>query len=156
MLFRTHLVFSIFLFLLLDPLVIKNKFLFFISTVVSSVVLDLDLPKSKIGKRILLSHLINLFFGHRGFLQSFTFVIIFSLTLFLLKISPVLILGFATGYSSHLLLDSLTIKGVYLFWPLKVKVKGFLRTGSLLENLLFLVFFVLVSLMTFHKLSNFL
>ena len=43
------------------------------------------------------------------------------------------------GYLGHLLLDILNKKGIALFWPF-FRVKGYFKTGGLLDFILFLVF----------------
>jgi len=43
------------------------------------------------------------------------------------------------GYVSHLFLDCLTRGGVRLFWPLKFKVKGFVKSGGIVEQVIFVL-----------------
>ncbi len=52
---------------------------------------------------------------------------------------------FVIGYLSHLIADSLTVSGVAWFSPLdKHRIRGPVKTGSVFEVLLFLLFSVLV------------
>jgi len=49
---------------------------------------------------------------------------------------------FSIGYLSHVFMDFFNYKGVYFFWPLGLKIKGFMKTNSLSEKLIryFLLF----------------
>ena len=51
--------------------------------------------------------------------------------------------GFFVGYISHLVLDCFTKMGVKLFWPLGFRVRGFVRSGSWVEDVLFVFILVL-------------
>ena len=46
------------------------------------------------------------------------------------------------GIFDHLFLDVLTLSGVALFWPLKFKIKGFVKSGSWVEDVIFVVLFL--------------
>lgn len=148
MLFRTHLLFALFLSIIFWKINLFQNKVFLFVLIIAAIFSDIDFPKSRIGKKTgILSNVINLFFGHRGFFHSMTFLIIFSVILLFLKISFSIILLFFIGYLSHLFLDSLTLEGIYPFWPLKLRIRGFIKTGGLLENLFFLtIFFILIFL----------
>lgn len=138
MLFRTHLLVALFFaFLMLN--FIENKLLFLIFVFIGNIIVDIDHYKSWIGRRLLIiSWLINKIFGHRGIFHSLIvpgIVLILSYYFGYFNLGS----GFFIGYLSHLLADCLTIEGVRIFWPLKFRIKGFLRTGGLIENILFLM-----------------
>ncbi|MEM4703146.1 MAG: metal-dependent hydrolase [Candidatus Pacearchaeota archaeon] len=142
MLFRTHILFALVIFMLFvfnSSLTTINKIIFFIVFIIAAAFPDIDTPKSTIGKKTRpISNTINVLFGHRGFFQSLTFVIALVIILLLVNFPKIIVLSFATGYSSHLLLDMLTKTGICVFWPLKTQVKGPLKTGSLTETFLFI------------------
>jgi membrane-bound metal-dependent hydrolase YbcI (DUF457 family) len=52
-------------------------------------------------------------------------------------------LPFAFGYFIHILLDGITIQGIMPFYPYKIKMRGIIRTGSIIEDILF--FFALTA-----------
>jgi inner membrane protein len=52
------------------------------------------------------------------------------------------------GYVSHLVLDALTKEGIYLFWPLPYRIKGFMHTNSLLEKGLFVAIVLIIFLIS--------
>ncbi len=138
MLFRTHLLVALFFaFLMLN--FIENKLLFLIFVFIGNIIVDIDHYKSWIGRRLLIiSWLINKIFGHRGIFHSLIvpgIVLILSYYFGYFNLGS----GFFIGYLSHLLADCLTIEGVRMFWPLKFRIRGFLRTGGLIENVLFYV-----------------
>lgn len=141
MLFRTHILLALILFVIfLKENFFSTKFLFIL--LIAAIFPDLDIPKSKIGKTTgLLSKLINLFFQHRGFFHSFTFLIFLYLIFFLLRFPSEIFWLFSSGYLSHLFLDALTKEGIFVFWPLPIRIKGFIKTGSFTENLFFIIFF---------------
>ena len=51
--------------------------------------------------------------------------------------------GFFVGFSSHLILDSLTIRGVSLFFPFsRKKFSGIIKTGGISETIIFVIFLI--------------
>ncbi|MBL7054760.1 metal-dependent hydrolase [Candidatus Woesearchaeota archaeon] len=145
MMFKTHLVFSLFIGLVLIKILnIENQILFLILLLFFSIFPDIDEKKSKISRKIrFLSFPINLIFRHRGFFHT----IYIPLTLFLLLyIISEKILGIAvlTGYVSHLFLDSLTKSGVRIFKPFfKLRFYGFFKVGKFFDYFLSLLFLVI-------------
>jgi len=139
MMLKTHLAIT-FLFVLLfisHITGIFNKILFFVVVLISSMLPDIDMRYSTIGKSKL-ARPFQLFIKHRAFVHSLTFCII--LTLILVFLYPVLALSFFIGYSIHLFVDSLTPEGIAFFWPYKEKSKGKIRTNGIIDRSLFLIF----------------
>ncbi|MBI2175835.1 metal-dependent hydrolase [Candidatus Woesearchaeota archaeon] len=112
-----------------------------------SILPDIDMVKSKAGKHLQpFSTVLSLVFRHRGFLHSFIFAAIVYLGIRYL-LSPAIAAAAAIGYSSHLILDSLTKEGIMPFSPLsKFRQKGFVKTGGILEKALAMAIFVLIIL----------
>lgn len=112
-----------------------------------SILPDIDMVKSKAGKRLQpFSTILSLIFRHRGFLHSFVFaaIVYFGISYLL---SPTIAAAAATGYSSHLALDALTKEGIMPLSPLsKFRLRGFIRTGSIVEKAIAAVMFVLIIL----------
>src|SRR3989338_10662492 len=141
MLFRTHLVFGFLIALLFIKLFdINNQILSVILILFFSVFPDIDRQRSKIGKKFkFTSKLINFLFGHRGFLHSIFVPLLLFLSLLIIK-QDILARAVLIGYSSHLLLDGLTISGIRPLHPIKKKFRGFVKVGSLIEDFLFVAF----------------
>ncbi len=140
--FRTHLAFGLFLGLLfLKYFDGSLVFLFFVG--LFSVLADIDYHKSKVGKKVkLFSWLLNKIAGHRGVLHTVYFLMI----VFFILISfgkDLIGYAFLIGYSSHLFMDMLTKRGIKPFYPLKMKINGFIRTGGRIESLVFYVVLIL-------------
>lgn len=109
---------------------------------------DIDSPHSRLGRIVRpVSDVLNFALGHRGFLHSLwgmaflVAIAVFTATFWVESalvwcfVLPVAVLG----YLSHLFLDALTPGGVPLLWPRRGNVSlPLVRTGSLLERLLFL------------------
>jgi len=113
---------------------------------------DIDSSKSKLGRRVTpISNFIEKFFGHRGITHSFTGFVGFVLIIGLISLAGVreLFLPFFLGYLSHILLDGLTPRGLYPFYPLGFKLSGPIKTDSWGERLFFAVV-LLVSLYIFY------
>mgnify|MGYP001574918112 FL=1 len=136
MLFKTHVVVAIFVMLLFLPN-ISREFIFIPTLLISTILPDIDSAFSTLGKSKGFRPL-QMFTKHRGFLHSFTFCIIVSLTLTFFF--PVLALPFFLGYSVHLSLDSLTIEGIQPFWPNKKTLSWRIRTSGMTETTLFFTF----------------
>lgn len=139
MMLKTHVAFGFFLSLLIIKNInLTNPLLFMVITISAAIIPDIDHLSSFVSKKLeLLSGVLTLFFKHRGVLHSFFVIFIVSFLIYL-KNQEVAI-ATLTGYSSHVILDALTKKGVRPFYPLKTKIKGFFKTNSLLENILFLI-----------------
>jgi inner membrane protein len=142
MMFKTHLAFGFFVWLVLINLFsFANEGLFLIVVLVFSVFPDIDTPDSKVGRKTKpVSSIFNLFFGHRGMIHSLWVPVIIAFVFFSLGINFIAY-GALVGYFSHLLIDGFTLMGVNLLAPFpRLHMKGFIRTGGFLEW----VFFVLV------------
>jgi len=134
MLTRTHFVFGVFVGLLLMRF--NFGWLFFGFLVLGSVFVDIDSRKSRVGKRWWLRPL-QWFVKHRGFFHSLVFALLFSLVVAVFN--RMAGAGFFVGYVSHLFLDVFTRAGVKVFWPLEWKIKGFIKSGGLVEEVLFVL-----------------
>ena len=149
MLLRTHLALVVFVIILFVQYV-NNKLLFIFIALIATMLPDIDTSFSTIGK-FKGFRFFQFFVRHRGFIHSFTFCILISLLLAVFW--PVISLAFFIGYGSHLFMDSFTVEGIQPFWPYKKKSSWRLRTGSLIETSLFLIFvfidLILVILMFF-------
>jgi inner membrane protein len=142
MLFRTHLVFSIGLSFLFYYLIeVPNFLIFFSFVLISTLLVDVDSKKSFVG-HYLIFRPIQFFVSHRGFIHSLLFGGFFSLLI--LRIDVWAGVGFFLGFSSHLFLDSLTKRGVRVFYPLSnFKLSFGLRSGGILEDIIFVLFFLI-------------
>jgi inner membrane protein len=133
MLFRTHALFGVFVWLLLAlfiemPLFVLGFALF------GAAFVDVDSCRSRIGKRL---WFLSWIFKHRGVIHSLLACLILSLIVGIFSLWASF--GFFVGYVSHLALDALTPRGVALFWPLKFRVRGFIRSGSWVEDVIFVL-----------------
>ena len=138
MLFRTHIMFSLMIYFLLNYFLrIPFWVLFFI--LFATVFVDIDIRNSKIGNHWYF-RLFQWTTKHRGVLHSLIVGLILSLVVGIISLWGGF--GFFVGYVSHLFLDCLTKSGVELFWPFGWKIKGFVRSGGIVED----IFFVLLLL----------
>ncbi|VVB80070.1 LexA-binding, inner membrane-associated putative hydrolase [uncultured archaeon] len=139
MLVRTHL--AIGLLVILAFISYSSHAILFACIVLFATILpDIDTPLSVIGRKKL-SRLINFFTKHRGFLHSFTFLLLITI-LFSLFI-PQIAFAFFVGYSFHLFADCFTVQGIAPFWPFKKKVSGKIEAGGHFETSLFFFFLIL-------------
>ncbi len=144
MLLRTHFVFNLFAFLLLINLKSFGfsfnwwfLLLFFLATCLP----DIDIAGSFISNKTKpVSNFIHAFTVHREEFHSLLFALIFSLLVFLFSKSIVFAGIFFLFYFLHLFLDSLTKAGIKWFWPLDFVIKGKIKTHSLSEAIIFLIF----------------
>jgi len=136
MLFRTHIVFALAVYFLFSYFFVVPSILFLIFVLVGAVFVDIDSRKSRVGRRWYFRPL-QFFVRHRGIFHSLFFAILFSLII--ARINRWAGIGFFVGYISHLFLDSLTDRGVKLFWPLPWKIKGFIRSGGIIEDVVFVL-----------------
>ena len=134
MLIRTHLVITA-LFVLIFLSSVQNKIVFVIVTLIAAVLPDIDSDSSIIGKRKIFRP-IQFLFGHRGFLHSFTFLLLF--TFFFVLFITVIAFPLFLGYSLHLFADSFTIQGIRPFYPLRKTYAGKFKTGGKIDLMLFI------------------
>lgn len=146
MLSKTHVA-IVLCFILVVLSYVENKIVFGVLALFFAIFPDIDSPFSKLGNKKL-SRIIQIFTKHRGIFHSFTFLILITIPFVLFL--PVVALPLFFGYSIHLFLDCLTIEGIAPFWPFKKKVSGKLRTGSVVENGIF-VLFLLIDLLLLLK-----
>jgi inner membrane protein len=135
MLFRTHIVFAVFVFLVFMSFV-GNWFVFLFGCLLGAALLDIDSQRSKVGNRWWLRPM-QWFVRHRGFVHSLCFVFLLGFVLGLISID--FGFGLSAGGVSHLFLDAFTKKGVRIFWPLKYKIKGFVKSGNWVEDIVFVL-----------------
>lgn len=131
--FYTHLAFG-FLMGLIFLIILRpgNQILFMGLCLIGSACPDIDHPKSKLGQWF---KPIGWLFEHRGFFHSiFPLMILFLLS----KLNP-LFIPFLIGYASHILIDMTTKQGILFIHPfINIRISGFIRTGSILETIIFL------------------
>ena len=138
----THLAFGFFSgLILMDFVPLGNKYLFFVFVLFGALLPDIDTPNSKISHKIpVLPKILNLFAKHRGIFHSLFIAVL--LGLFVSYFSKAYGIALFLGYSSHLLVDGLTKKGVNLLHPIsKLRISGPIETGKLWE-IVFLVVIV--------------
>lgn len=140
MLIKTHILAALFLALIFLPK--ENYFVFLGIALVASVIPDIDSRFSKIGKKKSF-RILQFFIKHRGIVHSLFFLSVIEILLW--KFFPVAILPFALGFGSHLLLDGFTKQGIRLFYPINLKVHGFVKVGGRMETVVF-VFLLIGSL----------
>lgn len=96
------------------------------SSMLGSLVPDIDEPNSIVGRKVKhLSGTLKKVFGHRGIIHTPFFLLIIFFLLFQIKnsipIGNLLLIGFVSGYISHLILDMLTPAGLMIFYPFSKK-----------------------------------
>jgi inner membrane protein len=148
--FKTHLAFSLLIGLLLVYFgIAKTTILFFATVLFFSLLPDIDTPESFFGRITKpFSILINKIAGHRTIFHSVWVPILLSFVLF--GFSPLIAFAAFVGYSSHLLLDIFSDRGLLPFYPLKFHVSGPFRTGGFLEVVLFFVLVATDSLLVLN------
>lgn len=147
MMYYTHLAFSFFLSLFVYPLFSEIPELWFFGFALFGALLpDIDHPESIISKWLYpLAWVITTVFRHRGVVHSLFFGagLFFVVTYYFTYAIGV---PLALGFLSHVVIDSITIRGINYLYPLTtLKVSGFIETGKTAEMLLFLFLLVLIA-----------
>jgi inner membrane protein len=151
MLFKTHLAVGVFMLLVFLPQV-EHKWIFAPILLIASIIPDIDSGFSTVGKSKIF-RVLQWFTNHRGFIHSFTICIIISVLL--LIIYPIAVFPFFLGYGVHLLMDSFTVDGIRLFWPLQNSLNGKLTTGGKTEYLLLIIFVIVDVIMLVRMIMPF-
>jgi inner membrane protein len=156
MMFRTHILFAL-LFYILVLKVFSIGFLpvFALVLCFGSILPDIDSPSSFVNKKYLLGigNAVSAFSTHRGFFHSIFGALLFMIICFLLglwlKFSAIYILALGAGYILHLAADSFNVSGIKWFWK-SGHVKWIVRTGSISENIFFVVICAALVLLVWH------
>ena len=135
MLFRTHIVFSLAVYFLLNY-ILEMPFWVLGFILFATAFVDVDIKSSKIGKKWFFCPL-QWLTRHRGVVHSLLATILLSGLVGSFNLWAGF--GFFVGYVSHLLMDCFTKAGVRLFWPLKFKIKGFIKSGGVIEDVIFVL-----------------
>lgn len=143
---RTHLVFGILCGLLVYGLfsISLSIYVFLALVGISSLIVDIDHPSSKVGKKVKpVSFVTNFLMGHRGMIHSLIPAVLLFLVFVIFGYFEIgLALGL--GYFSHLIADMLTLEGINFFYPLKTRTSGFIRTGGFIEMVFLLVCLIFI------------
>jgi inner membrane protein len=145
MLWKTHLAFGILAGILgLNYYTPNNHYIFFTIILIASILPDIDHTRSKISSKIpIIPSLLQFLTKHRGIFHSLPFAVFLAIVINYYNRESAI--GFLIGYLSHLLADSLTISGINFLHPFsQLRLKGFIKTGGLLEVFLFLVILTLI------------
>jgi len=133
---RTHAFTGLFVGLLFTSTLsttLMDKFLIVLIAIFSSLLPDIDSPKSIIGKKV---PIVAILTKYRGVMHSIIpFAGIFFLTNYFVGFNYAF--AFAIGFASHILLDVVTKEGIS-FWPLGIKIRGPVRVGGFLAHVFIL------------------
>lgn len=142
MMFITHVSFALFLGLLITSKLALpvDQYVFLAIILFTSLLPDIDSAHSLLGSKV---KALSLAFRHRGIIHSLFVMTIFGIILLLITPNLYYLLALVIGYFSHLMLDSLTPKGIPLFWPSKKRLNGSFKTTGLIDWLLLMAFFIL-------------
>jgi len=136
MLFATHILLGILVFLLFANFFSGNEILFLFFILLGSVLPDIDEKHSKAAQWTgLLGSILSFFSKHRGFFHSLFFVVLATMLVKYL-FSNYYAWALFLGLISHLLGDSLTKRGVPAAYPFSFRIKGFLKTNGLGEKMI--------------------
>ena len=139
MMFVTHIAVSLLVaFFALPPLSLDTPFLVGVY-LFAALLPDIDSASSFIGRHV---KPIGWLFRHRGMFHSLWVPLLTGLIVW--PVSPEFSFAFGLGYLTHLATDMLTHEGVMPFFPLTVRPRGFIRTGSVVEYILLCLCIVLL------------
>jgi inner membrane protein len=71
-------------------------------------------------------------------IHSFSFLLLLLILIFV-SFREILV-PFALGYALHLIADCFTVQGIRGFYPLKLKIRGKIRTGGIIEFFILIIF----------------
>ncbi len=145
MMFKTHIVFSLFVGLLFIKFHnVNNLFFFFLTVLFFGIFPDIDEKTSNISRNTrVVSWIVNLLFRHRGIFHSI-FIPLSFFFVFLFLGEDTAAFAVILGYMSHLFIDMLNKGGIRLFYPLsRLKIHFFFKTGKLFDYFLFFAFLFL-------------
>jgi inner membrane protein len=142
MMFITHLSFALFIGLLMIMQIALpvNQTVFLAILLFASLLPDIDSAHSLFGSKV---KVVGFAFRHRGIIHSILIMAVFGIILLIFTSNLYYLLAFIIGYLSHLMLDSLTPKGIPLFWPSKKRLNGTFKTTGFFDWFLLIIFLIL-------------
>ncbi|OIO81064.1 hypothetical protein AUJ84_01845 [Candidatus Pacearchaeota archaeon CG1_02_32_132] len=149
MLLRTHLAIGIAVGLYFLPFV-NYEFIFVPIILISSLLPDADVFFPKFRRKEFSNSQKDT--DPRGILHTYTFCV--GVSIIIAFIYPIVALPFFMGYSFHLLADSFTKAGIRPFWPFKTRSTGVVKTGGIVEKLLFITFTIIDVVLAIMTLSR--
>lgn len=103
---------------------------FCIPCMIGSLFPDIDIASSKMGKKIgPASSIINMLFGHRGFVHTPLCAAICAVIIYMTSynfapdLAFYITCGFLSGFAAHLIQDTLTKGGIMWLFPIKLKIR---------------------------------
>jgi len=147
--YKTHVIFALFVYLLIALLLPLNKeFYALLIVALGSLMPDIDSSSSYINNKLRIGKLAAITSRHRGFWHSIfgmlVILVCFGILFLILNIQVALILYLAFGYLMHLLADSLTVSGIRPFWKYSsFEIKWKIKTNGIFEYILFFVLLIL-------------
>jgi len=125
-----------------------NIYIFFTFVLIGALLPDIDTPNSKMGSKFkILSKSIKFIFGHRGIIHTIWGMLVIC-GLFWFFVNKVYGTALFVGFFSHIFIDGFTKKGINFLHPFsRIKIAGFIESGSTGESILFILFLVAIVLM---------
>jgi len=134
MMFKTHIVISLLVALIVFPIFSINKGLFLLVFLIGSFFPDIDSPYSFIGRK---TKILGWLFRHRGLFHSIWMLISLSVGIWVLFSNATYSIVFGLGYLVHLITDAVTKEGIYPLYPFRFRIRGFIKTNSVAEKVVF-------------------
>ncbi|HIJ10716.1 TPA: metal-dependent hydrolase [Candidatus Woesearchaeota archaeon] len=146
MLFPTHILLGIVLYLISRPFFSGgNEIVFFLLVLLGAILPDIDEPRSKISQWTgIIGKIVGRIAKHRGFCHSIFFVGIISFAIAYVW-SSYYAWALFMGYVAHMIGDGITPMGVRIFYPFsKARIKGPFRTGGLSEKVIMVLLILVI------------
>ncbi len=137
----THILFAVLIGIVyISYFNIEQGLLFLGFIILGALLPDIDTSNSIISNKTKpFSWLVTGVARHRGLFHTIYIPIGFYVLAWLFPRFEIVFIALLFGYLSHLFIDALTPQGIQLFYPFKTRLKGFIKTGSILEFLVDIV-----------------
>ncbi len=154
MMFRTHILFALFFYLLFIKIFsIDFSIIFTLVLCFGAILPDLDSPKSYVNRKYLFGagKGIAAFSKHRGFWHSvfglLIFLILSIIVVYFIKAPLIFSIALPIGYFMHLAADSFNVSGIKWLWKSKkLHIRWKISTGTISEQ----IFFIFLLFMTIY------
>ncbi|MBI4139425.1 metal-dependent hydrolase [Candidatus Woesearchaeota archaeon] len=128
---------------ILAGITLYDGFLSVAITALGSLFPDIDNSGSLISSNTGI-RFVSKIFAHRGFFHSLWIPIFLYILVVARPEFSIIIIPFIAGYCVHIIGDSITPKGIKLFYPLKTpRLRGSIATGSWIENIIMMILLVI-------------
>ncbi len=143
-------------FILLSLNIFEPNITLLMAIVIGSLLPDIDHPNSYINNQLKITKPIGRTIKHRGITHSVEFIVILWAIFHFIGISYYIKVGIIIGVITHLVMDAMTISGIYVSYIFHgPHIRGPIRTGHTSEKVIFGILLLILLSIIYSSVNSF-